>query len=167
MSSLSRPAWREPCPAQRRSSLLCPSRHGKGWPQPAGHLLPHSGAALRGGSDRGGCSVSGEGGEGRGGSCSLAAPPCGVQVKGPQYLLHVERLRQPGLLILEKKRGKGVSSIRTDDLNGQSERARFFVLVPGDRRGGSGHSRTQGMLFKHMTRLACCHERWHRLPRGL
>lgn len=54
--------------------------------------------------------------------------------------MRAERLRELGLLILESKRDRVVYSMYTDDLNGQNEKVRLFVLVPSDRRGGSGQT---------------------------
>lgn len=116
--------------------------------------------------------------QGRRGSCSLATQSCGVQlpcrantVKGLEYLLHVERLREPGLLILEKKMGRGISSMCTDDLNSQSEGARRLVLVPSDRRVGSGqtseHRECSLSIRQDWFVIMRVVKPWHRLPRGL
>lgn len=99
------------------------------------------------------------------GSASRARPNT---VKGLEYLLPVERLRELGLLILENKRDRGVSSTCTDVVNGQTGKARLFVLVPSDRRGGSGqtseHSEHPLNIGHVIMRLV---KHWHRLPRGL
>lgn len=64
----------------------------------------------------------------KGGEASAPSPlgPAGSRagpntVKGLEYLLRVETLRELELPILEKKTGRGLASMCTDDLNGQNE----------------------------------------------
>lgn len=92
-------------------------------------------------------------------------------MKGLACLLHVERLRDLGLLILRKRRGRGISSRCTDDLNGENEGARLFVLVLSGRRGGSRQTSERRECHLNIRQdwfvIMRVVKYWHRLRRGL
>lgn len=91
-------------------------------------------------------------------------------MKGLECLLHVKRLRDLGLLVLKKRRGRGISSMCTDDLDGENEGARLFVLVPSDGRSGSGQTSERRERPLNMRQdwfvIMRVVKYWHRLPRG-
>lgn len=91
-------------------------------------------------------------------------------LKGLEYLCCEKRLRELGLLSLEKRRLRGISLMCRNTQRGcNMDRARLFSVVPSTRARDNEH-KLEHTRLPLSTRQCCCAvqvtEHWHQLPRG-
>ena len=91
-------------------------------------------------------------------------------IRGPEHLSHKDRLRELGLVSLEKRRPRGDLISVYKYLRGgcREDGAGLFSVVPSDRMKGNGHKQKHRRLWLNMrghfftVRVT---EHWDRLPR--
>jgi len=90
--------------------------------------------------------------------------------EGLEHLSYEERLREPGLFSLKKRRLRGDLRNASKYLQGggQEDGARLFPVVPSDRTRGNGHELRHRKLQLNMRKnffTLRVTEPWPRLPR--
>lgn len=87
--------------------------------------------------------------------------------KAEKHLCFEERVRELGLLSLEKRKLRGISSASVSNREGcKGDRARLLLTLPSASTGGHLHKLDHGRFHQNYFCAVLVAEHWQRLPRA-